>query len=76
MKVDMGYVGEEVSPEDYSQSEIGVGDTSFDMKQKDPLLSSWIFVGGISTVTLLLSIAIGIFLTKKRIRKGIELYED
>lgn len=43
---------------------------------KDPLLSNWFFVGGISAGTLVVGIVLGILLAKKRIKKGIELYED
>lgn len=43
---------------------------------KDPLLSSWPFVIGISAAVLLVSVALGILLAKRKIKKGIELYED
>ena len=43
---------------------------------KDPILSSWIFVIGISVLVLAVSVALGIFLAKRKIKKGIELYED
>ncbi len=43
---------------------------------KDPILSSWIFVIGISVLVLAASVALGIFLAKRKIKKGIELYED
>ncbi|MBP1756374.1 MAG: putative rane protein [Firmicutes bacterium] len=43
---------------------------------KDPLLSSWPFVIGISTVVLTISVVIGVLLAKRKIKKGIELYED
>lgn len=43
---------------------------------KDPLLSSWPFVIGISAAVLVVSIAIGAFLAKLKIKKGIDLYED
>lgn len=43
---------------------------------KDSVMSSWPFVIGISSVTLVLSIVIGILLAKKRIKKGFDLYED
>lgn len=43
---------------------------------KDPLLSSWPFVIGISTVVLAISVALGVLLAKRKIKKGIELYED
>lgn len=43
---------------------------------KDPLLSTWPFVVGISFLTLAIGVAIGILLAKRKIKKGIELYED
>jgi hypothetical protein len=43
---------------------------------KDPLLSSWPFVIGISTAVLAVSVALGVLLAKRKIKKGIELYED
>lgn len=43
---------------------------------KDPLLSHWPFVIGISFLTLAISVTIGILLAKRKIKKGIELYED
>ncbi len=43
---------------------------------KNPLLSSWVFVIGITTVTLAISISLGILLAKRKIKKGFELYED
>lgn len=43
---------------------------------KDPLLSEWPFVIGISFLTLAVGVVIGILLAKRKIKKGIELYED
>jgi hypothetical protein len=43
---------------------------------KDPLLSSWPFVIGISAAVLLVSVALGALLARRKIKKGIELYED
>lgn len=43
---------------------------------KASLLSSWPFVIGISVLVLLVSVAIGVLLAKRKIKKGIELYED
>ncbi|MDD3173599.1 MAG: hypothetical protein PHF63_08065 [Herbinix sp.] len=43
---------------------------------KDPLLSTWPFVIGVSAAVLLVSIALGAFLAKRKIKKGIDLYED
>lgn len=51
--------------------ELGTG-----MEVKDPIMSSWPFVIGLSTVTLAVSIAIGLLLAKRKIKKGYELYED
>ena len=43
---------------------------------KDPILSSWPFVIGISAAVLCVSIILGILLARRKIKKGIELYED
>lgn len=43
---------------------------------KDPLLSSWPFVIGISAAVLAVSIVLGALLAKLKIKKGIDLYED
>lgn len=59
------------------------GDMNVDMNgnitgaaTKDPILSNWPFVIGISSGTLVLSIVLGILLAKRKIKKGFELYED
>lgn len=43
---------------------------------KDPLLSNWFFVIGISVAVLFVSIALGTLLARRKIKKGIEIYED
>lgn len=43
---------------------------------KDPLLSSWPFVIGITSGVLIISIVLGALLAKLKIKKGIDLYED
>ncbi|NLP33867.1 MAG: hypothetical protein GX359_01570 [Clostridiales bacterium] len=43
---------------------------------KDPLLSSWPFVIGISGLVLIVSVGLGAFLARRKIKKGIDLYED
>ena len=43
---------------------------------RDPLLASWFFVGGISAVTLVVSVLLGLLFAKRKIKKGIDLYED
>ncbi len=63
--------GKEINPEE------GMGtDTLTDAGVKDPLLSSWPFVIGISAGVLAISIVVGVFLAKRKIKKGIDLYED
>jgi hypothetical protein len=65
--VDPGYeTGMAVDPT------MGMGGTEV----KDPLLSSWLFVIGISAAVLFVSVALGAFLARRKIKKGIELYED
>lgn len=75
-----------------AKSEVVISDTTYDesagtqegmavdamagAEVKDPILSSWPFVLGISALVLAASVALGIFLAKRKIKKGIELYED
>ena len=42
----------------------------------DGLLSNWFFVGGVSGGVFLLSIVIGLLLSKSKIKKGFDVYED
>ena len=42
----------------------------------DPLLSNWFFVGGVSVAVLALGVVAGLLLAKRKIKKGIDLYED
>jgi len=42
----------------------------------DSLLSSWIFVGGVTAGVLALSVVLGLLLAKRRIKKGFDVYED
>jgi uncharacterized membrane protein AbrB (regulator of aidB expression) len=43
---------------------------------KGSVMSSWVFVIGITVATLAISIVLGVLLAKKRIKKGFDLYED
>lgn len=43
---------------------------------KEPLLSNWFFIGGISAASLVVGVVLGILLAKKKIKKGIDLYEN
>ncbi|HHU71103.1 MAG TPA: hypothetical protein GXZ21_03600 [Clostridiales bacterium] len=55
---------------DHPSMEAGMGEV------KDPLLSSLPFVLGVSGGVLIISIALGAFLASRKIKKGIDLYED
>lgn len=52
------------------------GDMTEGMEVKDPLLSSWPFVIGVSSAVLVVSILLGVLLARRKIKKGIEIYED
>lgn len=43
---------------------------------KDPIMSSWFFVIGVSAGVLAISVFVGVLLARRKIKKGIELYED
>ena len=43
---------------------------------KDPILSSWPFVIGISVLALAVGVGLGVLWAKLKIKKGIDLYED
>ena len=68
---EFGDMGEGYYEEGY---DMGMG---MDMDEpKDPLLSSWGFVIGITVAVLLVGVAVGALLARLKIKKGIELYED
>lgn len=60
---DMGYMGE-------------MAEGTQQVSKADELLGSWIFVGGITAGVLALGVLLGLLLAKRRIKKGIDLYED
>ena len=43
---------------------------------KDPILSSWPFVIGISVLEMAIGVGLGVLWAKLKIKKGIDLYED
>ena len=45
-------------------------------KEKGSVMSSWVFVIGITVATLAISVVLGVLLAKKRIKKGFDSYED
>lgn len=68
--------GSYVDPNAMGETGTGMSVDSGIPKVKDPLLSNWIFVIGISAAVLAVSVVLGILLAKRKIKKGIELYED
>lgn len=42
----------------------------------DKLMSSWIFVGGVTAGVLAIGVLLGLLSAKRKIKKGIDLYED
>lgn len=63
---DMGYMGDMVEMTESTQ-QVSMG---------DKLMSSPIFVGGVTAAVLAFGVLLGIFSAKRRIKKGIDLYED
>jgi hypothetical protein len=70
--IDPGYFDEGYYDEGYMDEGMEVSMP----KVKNPLLSSWPFVIGISLAVLVVSIGLGALLAKLKIKKGIDLYED
>lgn len=55
----------------------GKGDISTGQVSKaDELMGSWVFVGGITAGVLALGVLAGLLCAKRKIKKGIDLYED
>lgn len=42
----------------------------------DELMSSWLFVGGVTVGVVVLGLLLGLLSAKGKIKKGIDLYED
>ncbi len=68
----MGYTGDM----DYM---IGMDDTmegTQEVPLGDKLMSSWVFVGGVAAAVLAIGVLLGLLSAKRKIKKGIDLYED
>lgn len=74
--VDEGYIDPGFYEGGYMEPGMEIGMETGMVEVKDPLLSSWPFVIGISAAVFVVSIALGAFLAKLKIKKGIDLYED
>lgn len=70
--VDESYVDHGFFEEGYMEPGMEMGMAEV----KDPFLSSWPSVIGISAAVFVVSIALGALLAKLKIKKGIDLYED
>ena len=71
MMDDMDYAGDM----EYMAGMDGMmGGTQVPMGEK--LMSSWVFVGGVATVVLVIGVLLGLLSAKRKIKKGIDLYED
>lgn len=46
------------------------------VSKADELMSSWVFVGGVTAGVLAIGILFGLLSAKRKIKKGIDLYED
>ena len=62
--------------ESYMSGDAMMGMDGSTTKSSGSLMSNWLFVIGISSATLVISIVLAILLAKKRIKKGFDLYED
>ncbi len=75
ISVDGGYVDGGTGYDGSYDGSVVDGMTGMESSVKDPLMSSWLFVGGISAIVLAGAVVLGILLAKKRIKKGYDLYE-
>lgn len=69
--VEEGYVDSNYKEGTVADPTMGMG-----MEVKDPLLSSWLFVIIVSVAVLVASVGLGTLLARRKIKKGIDLYED
>ncbi len=74
VSVDIGYGGS--MGYDGMDSYNGEQNSGTSAVSMDGLLSNWIFVGGISGAVFLISVAVGLLLAKRKIKKGFDVYED
>ena len=74
--VDGGYIDPGFSEGGFMEPGMETGMETGMAEVKDPFLSSWPSVIGISAAVFVVSIAIGALLAKLKIKKGIDLYED
>lgn len=79
------FVAGDMDGMDYMDGKDFMGDTGFingmdgttvQVSMADKLMSSWIFVGGVTAGVLIIGLLLGFLSAKRKIKKGIDLYED
>ena len=75
---DMSYMGDMGYMEDMSYMEdMGtLSESTQQIPKINELMSSWVFVGGVAAGVLVLGVLFGLLAAKRKIKKGIDLYED
>ncbi|MDD6035869.1 MAG: hypothetical protein PUC30_06725 [Lachnospiraceae bacterium] len=75
---DMGYMGDMDYMGDmgYMGGMDGMEGSTAQVSKVDELMSSWVFVGGVTAGVLIVGVLLGILSAKRKIKKGIDLYED
>lgn len=54
----------------------GLTESTGQVSKTDELMSSWVFVGGVTAGVLVIGVLLGLFAAKRKIKKGFDLYED
>ena len=76
---DMEYMIEDMGYADDMDYMLGMDDMTEGTQEVplgDKLMGSWVFVGGVSAAVLVIGVLLGILSAKRKIKKGIDLYED
>lgn len=54
----------------------GMDGTTAQVSVADKLMGSWVFVGGVTAGVMIVGVLLGLLSAKRKIKKGIDLYED
>ena len=76
---DMEYVMGDMSITDDMDYMIGMDEMTEGTQELplgDKLMGSWVFIGGVAAAVLAVGVLLGILSAKRKIKKGIDLYED
>ncbi len=69
---DMNYTGDM----DYMVGMDDMTEETQEVPLGDKLMGSWVFVGGVAAAVLAIGVLLGLLSAKRKIKKGIDLYED